>query len=153
MNVLAYMVSKYYNPTTINRRNRMRKNLIRMIATLSVIAVVLAFAGVVRAAGDTNAAQTKPVNKAIVHDATGTITAVDAKAGTLSIKGRKNAGVTFTIAKDCKVSIADKKDPTVADLKVGDKVTVTYTEEGGVNVAQKIGQPTAHVPKNKGAAK
>jgi Cu/Ag efflux protein CusF len=124
-----------------------------MITTLSVVAVALAFASVVRAeeTATPTPAPAAPA-KANTHEATGKITAVDAKAGTLSIK-RKNAEVTFTIAKDCKVSLPDKADATVADLKVGDKVTVTYTEEAGAKVAQKIGIPKKHEPKTTGAPK
>ena len=131
----------------------MRKNLVRMIAVLSVVAVALTFASVVRAQ-DTNAPKTKAAKPAMSY-ATGEITVVNAKAGTLSIKGRKNAEVTFTIAKDCKVSTADKKEAAVADLKVGDKVMVAYTEEDGAKVAKKISPPKApkaHTP-GEGAAK
>ena len=125
----------------------MRKYLVCTIATLSAVAIALTFANVVRAQ-ETNAKPAKV--KAVTHDATGEITAVDAKAGALSIKGR-HADLTFTIAKDCKVSTADKKDATVADLKVGDKVTVAYTEEAGTKVAQKIGPPKPHTPKKTAA--
>ena len=128
----------------------MRKHLVRMIATLSVVAVALTFAGVVRAQ------EAAPKAKAPkTHSANGEITALDAKAGTLSIKKHDETVETFMIAKDCKVSTADKKDATVADLKVGDKVTVAYTGEAGAMVAQKIGPPRtpkAH-PKNQDAAK
>jgi hypothetical protein len=129
----------------------MRKYLVRVIATLSVVAIALTFAGVVRAAEGATA-QTKPA-KPVTHDATGTITAVSATAGTLSIKKHDATVETFTIASDCKVSTADKKDATVADLKVDDKVTVVYTGEAGAMVAQKIGPAKAHVPRTKGAAK
>ena len=118
----------------------MRKYLVYMIATLSVVAVVLTFTSIVRAEG---AAKNTAAAKPKAPSATGEIATVDAKAGTLSIK-RGDATLTFTIAKDCKVSTAGKKEAAVTDLKVGDKVTVAYTEEGGVKVAQKI---KPHVPK------
>jgi len=39
----------------------------------------------------------------------------------------------------------DKKDATLADIKVGDKVKVSYTDESGVLTAHRIGPPD--VPK------
>ena len=123
----------------------MRKHIVRMIAVLSVVAVALTFAGVVRAQ-ETNAAAQKPKAKS----STGVITAVDATAGTLTIKKSDGTVLNFTIAKDCKVTTA--KDATVADLKINDKVAVGYSEEAGAMVAKKIGAPKAKAPK-KDAAK
>jgi Cu/Ag efflux protein CusF len=125
----------------------MREHPVRTITMLSVVAVALTFAGVVCA---TENATKSDTSKAKRHDLTGEITAVDATAGTLSVK-KGDETVSLTIGKNCKVVTADKKDATVADLKVGDKVTVVYVEEDGAKVAKKIGPPRA--PKNKHAPK
>jgi Cu/Ag efflux protein CusF len=119
-----------------------------MIAVLSVVAIALTFACAVSAQEGTAPAKPKATPKP--PSASGEITAVDAKAGTLSIKN-KDGVLNFTIAKDCKISTADKPDATVSDLKVGDKVRVVYSEEAGAKVAQKIGLPKT--PKPKGGAK
>ena len=121
----------------------MRKHIVRMIAVLSVVAVALTFVGVVRA--QEGAAAPKAAKPAKTPSAAGVITAVDAKAGTLSIKKSDDTVLNFTIAKDCKVTTA--KDATVADLKVGDKVVVGYSEEAGAMVAKKIGAPKPKAPK------
>jgi VCBS repeat-containing protein len=112
----------------------MRKSLQRGIAVLSVVAVALAIALPVRA-------EEKAVKKAKAasdHQFTGTITAVDATAGTLTAKNKKEESKDFTCAADCKVHIALKEKATLADLKVGDKVTVKFVEKDGKNTAQKV---------------
>ena len=115
----------------------MKKYLVRMIAALSIVAVALTFASVVRAQG-TNAPPAKVRHD--WHELTGGITAVDAKAGTLSIKKGKET-TDFQVSAKCKVLLTGKENQIVADLKVGDKVTVTYTEEGGAKVAHRIASP------------
>ena len=115
----------------------MKKYLVRMIAALSIVAVALTFASVVRAQ-ETNAKPAKV--KAVRHELTGGITAVDAKAGTLSVKKGEET-MTFQVSAKCKVVLTGKEGSTVADLKVGDKVTVRYTEEGAAKVAHWVGSP------------
>ena len=76
------------------------------------------------------------------HEFTGEITAVDAKACTLTVKHVKAEGEpkTFKVPADCKIVVApDKENATLADLKVGDKVHVMYMEDAGVLTAKKIG--------------
>ena len=71
----------------------MRKYLVYMIATLSVVAVVLTFTSIVRAEG---AAKNTAAAKPKAPSATGEIATVDAKAGTLEflqkLAGRKLPG-------------------------------------------------------------
>jgi len=76
---------------------------------------------------------------------TGEITAVDAAANSLSVK--KDEDTKTFKAEGAKVATADKKDATLADLKVGDKVTVMYVEDSGAAVAKRIGP--AKAPKAK----
>ena len=115
----------------------MRKYQVRMIATLSVVAVALAFAGVVRA-------QEKGAKPAKVkHELTGDITAVDAKAGTLSVKKADEAKLDLTVGAKCKFVISGVEKAGIADLKVGDKVTVSYFEGKAGTTATKIEVHTA----------
>ena len=73
------------------------------------------------------------------HEFTGDVTAVDAVAKTVTIKN-KDGEKTF-VAAAAKIATADKKAAELTDVKVGDKVHAVYTEDGGKNVASKIGPP------------
>lgn len=67
------------------------------------------------------------VGVAIAAEMSGEVTAVDAAKGTLTLKsGSVNVGF------DCETG------SMVKDVKVGDKVTVQYTEEGGKKKATKV---------------
>lgn len=56
----------------------------------------------------------------------GDVTAVDAKAKTITVKGKKG---------DVVIAVDDKM---MADIKAGDKVFVKYTETDGKNVAKSV---------------
>ena len=107
------------------------KNLVRATMILSLAAVALAFTQVARAA---DAKKEK--------EAEGKIVSVDAKANTVTIK-HKSASLTFTAAPDIEFGGTGNKKVTLADLKVGDKVVVHYTDEGGKLMAHKIGHVDA----------
>jgi hypothetical protein len=64
----------------------------------------------------------------------GTITAVDATAKTVTIKGEGDKTTTYTTTADTKVSI-DRAPATLADLKVGD---TAFVKADGT-VASRIG--------------
>lgn len=66
----------------------------------------------------------------------GTMAALDAKANTLTIKGKKG-DVAFSTDDKTAVKINSEKK-ALADLKVGEKVTVKYTEADGKNTAKSI---------------
>ena len=74
--------------------------------------------------------------KAVKKQVTGEVTAVDAKANTLTVKGKKGDVMVSTDDKTTVMAGKDKK--TLADVKAGDKVTVNYTEADGKNVAAKV---------------
>jgi hypothetical protein len=60
------------------------------------------------------------------------------------------ASQTFKVDDGCKVVTPDKKQATLADLKVGDKVNIRYQSQNGVLVADRIVVPqprTAKQPK------
>ena len=73
---------------------------------------------------------------------TGTVTAIDAKAGSLIVK-KGEESKTFTISEKTTYSTVEKPKgaAAVTDIKVGDKITVHYAEEDGVLVAHSIGVP------------
>ncbi len=64
---------------------------------------------------------------AFAMEMSGTVTAVDAGKGTLSVKGEK-----VDVGFDCETG------SMVSDVKVGDKVTVTYDETAGKKKATKV---------------
>jgi hypothetical protein len=64
---------------------------------------------------------------AFALEMSGTVSAVDAAKGTLSIKGEK-----VDVGFDCETG------SMVKDVKVGDKVTVTYEEKAGKKKATKV---------------
>jgi Cu/Ag efflux protein CusF len=104
-------------------------------------ALVIALAGVVLGFAQTARAQdsAKKAEKPKEHQATGTITAVDVKAGTVTIEHKKESK-TFSVAPDVKFgSEGEKVKMSIAELKVGDKVTIHYTEDGSKMIAHKIG--------------
>jgi ribosomal protein S1 len=74
--------------------------------------------------------------KAAKKQVTGEVTAVDAKANTLTVKGK--AGDVMLSTDDKTKVMAGKDKKALADVKVGDKVTVKYTEAEGKNVAHKV---------------
>ena len=76
-----------------------------------------------------------------VHKISGKVTQVDATKKEVEVnaelKGGKWKKVTFSLTDTSKV-VAGKKDVQLADLKAGDRVTVTYTVNGKVHEAQEI---------------
>ena len=111
----------------------MSKTLVRYAVAVGLAAVALAVSQAVRAA-DEKAAATAAAKSATL---TGKIEAVDTTAGTITLKHKKETKI-FTVAPDCKFAGAGKK-VTLADLKVGDHVKVTYTQEGDKMVAHHVG--------------
>jgi Cu/Ag efflux protein CusF len=67
---------------------------------------------------------------------TGEVSAVDAAAMTLTVKGRK-AEVALTVNDKTKIMMGKEKK-TLADVKVGEKVSTRYSEVEGKNVAKSI---------------
>ncbi len=76
-----------------------------------------------------------------VRQVTGDVAAVDAKANTITVKGKKG-DVTVTCDAKTKIMMG-KEAKTLADVKVGDKVTVKYTEADGKMTAKSVAIKTA----------
>ena len=69
----------------------------------------------------------------------GTVSALDAAEKTVSVKGAMRSK-TFNTSDACKVSLEDKPDAALSDLRVGQKVEVHYQSAQGVLVAGQITQ-------------
>jgi hypothetical protein len=83
----------------------------------------------------------------------GDIEATDLKARTITINHKKQRK-TFTVAPDFEVTGAGNKKVTLADLVIGERVKVKYTQEGDKLVAHHIGhvekkQKTEEAPQTK----
>ncbi|MEW6419249.1 MAG: DUF5666 domain-containing protein [Nitrospirota bacterium] len=115
----------------------------KAIAIIVAVLFVFSFAGLSFAtekaaekAAPAKAEETKAAEKPKVKMVTGEVKAVDAKAKTLTVKGKK-ADVTVTCDDKTKIMMGKEKK-TLADVMTGDKVTVKYTEAEGKNVAKSI---------------
>jgi len=76
------------------------------------------------------------VEKVKVKHIAGEVAAVDAAANSLTVRG-KRAEVVITANEKTSVKL-EKKNASLADLKIGDKVTVKYSETDGKNIARSI---------------
>ena len=94
-----------------------------MLKVLVIALTALAFSGV------SFAADTATKSKPKAMSATGAVTAVDAKAGTLSVK---------TKDKDLDLTATSKGKGALGKVKVGDMVKVSYTEKDGKMSASSI---------------
>ncbi len=102
----------------------------RAIAIVLSIMFIFAVASVSFAAEEKKAAAKKEApakaEKAKMKQATGEVTAVDAKANTITVKkGKKET--TINVDDKTKIMVGKEKK-ALADVKVGDKVTVHYSE-------------------------
>jgi Cu/Ag efflux protein CusF len=122
----------------------MSRHLLRTAMVMGITALAFSFAAPVRAADEAASAPPKPKR----HQFTGIIESIDAKAGSAIVK-KDTESKTFKIGEKTKYSTVDKKEAAVTDIKVGDKVLVSYTEEGGVLTAHKIGVPAVPAKKEK----
>jgi Cu/Ag efflux protein CusF len=112
----------------------------KVLLSAMAITVALAFAMPVRAQ---EAAKPEKPKK---HEYTGEITKIDASSITVK---KKEEEKTFTVGAKVKVVVPGKEAGEMADLKVGDKVTVSYAEEDGKDVAHKITHADAKPKKPK----
>ena len=74
------------------------------------------------------------------HQVIGEVSRVDASAKTLVIKehgAKSGKEMTFTLASDAKV-LEGYKSKSLADLKVGEQVRVSYADEGSKHEADRI---------------
>ncbi len=95
------------------------------------LAIIVSLLFVLSVVGLSSAEEKKHAKKAL--HVTGEVTAVDATAKTLTIKG-KEGEVLLTTTDKTKFA----KGKTLADVKVGDKLTAKYSEKDGKMVVWKV---------------
>jgi ribosomal protein S1 len=114
----------------------------KTIAIVLSLILMFAFAAATFAADQNEAAPMATKTKIKHALITGEVTAVDAKANTITVMGKKG---------DVTISVSDKtkmpKGKTLADVKTGDKITVRYTEADGKNTAVTIAMKAAPMMK------
>ena len=123
----------------------MKKAIAIIVAVLFVFAITsLSFAAEEKKAAPMAAEKKAPMKEeksmekkapAKVKHITGEVTAVDATAKTITVKGKKA---------DVVLGVDDK---TLADVKAGDKVTAKYTEADGKNTAKSVKKAEAKAEK------
>ena len=118
----------------------MKKVIALLVAMLFALSVVgLAIAAEKKEAAPAEKKEAAPAQEKApvkVKQVTGEVTAIDAAAKTLTVKGK--AGEVALTADDKTTVKIGKEKKTLADVKVGDKVTVKYAEMDGKNVAKSI---------------
>ena len=123
----------------------MKKAIAIFVAVLFVFAMAsLSFATEEKKAApapmEKKAEPAKPAEKPKVHQVTGDVKAVDAKAMTVTVskmmKGK--AEETVVTASDKTKIMMGKEKKMLADVKAGDKVTVKYIEAEGKKMAKSI---------------
>ncbi len=119
----------------------MKKAIAIIVSVLFVLAITsLSFATEEKKAAPAPAAPTAEKKmaekKAPVKQVTGEAAAVDMKANTITVKGKK-AETTVTCDDKTKVMMGKEKK-ACADVKVGDKVTAKYSEADGKNMAKSV---------------
>lgn len=108
----------------------MKKVIVGLITTVWTVTLLTALSG--RAdADDSSAAKS--------HTFTGKVKLADEKGRTLTVKAFLSTR-RFNIGDHCKVSLEDKPEATLNDLRPGHQVEVEYQEHNGVNVASRIMQ-------------
>ena len=101
----------------------------KFLLTAAALAIALSVALPVRAEDETKPEKPKS------HEYTGKITKIDATSVTVK---KKDEEKVFSAGEKLKVVVPGKEAGELSDLKVGDKITVTFTEDGGKNVASKL---------------
>jgi Cu/Ag efflux protein CusF len=119
----------------------MKKYLVRALLCSALLVTVLTFRG---ATAETPKNAFKEEEKKDL-DYKGSITAVDATAGTVTISHKEKGPLTLTVAKDCLLFVKHKKgQASLADFKVGEEVKVLYRQDAGALVCHSMWQPGSH---------
>jgi ribosomal protein S1 len=113
----------------------MRKAIAIIVSLLFVLSVAgLSFAAEKVAMEPAKAMEKKAPVK--IKWLSGEVSAVDAAANTVTVKGKK-AEVTLDVNDKTKITMGHEKK-TLAQLKVGDRVSTRYSEVEGKNVAKSM---------------
>jgi len=111
-----------------------------MKKAIAIIAAVLFVFAITSLSFAVEEKKAEPAEKPKIKQVTGDVTAVDTKAGIVTVSKMVKGKAELTVVTvDAKTKIEMEKEKKVlADVKVGDKVTVKYTEVDGKNVAKSI---------------
>lgn len=71
---------------------------------------------------------------------TGLVTSIDSQEHALAVKGWLFSKKSFNLGDTCAYQLLDKNPATATDLRVGQKVTVTYQDAHGVLIADRVTQ-------------
>jgi len=75
----------------------------------------------------------------------GSITAIDTNAPSVTVKHKTKGPMTFTLASGCMMFVKHKTGAaTLADFKVGEEVNVLYKQNGTSLICDSLYQPGAH---------
>ncbi len=75
----------------------------------------------------------------------GSITAIDAAAGSVTIKNKEKGPLTLSIAKGCLLFVKHKPgQAALADFKVGEEVHLFYSQAGAASMCHSMWQPGAN---------
>ena len=124
----------------------MSKSLVRPMIGVAVFAALLALTSVLPVAASAKGA--KGAEKIALQNAEkchGKVTAVDAKAGTITIHNKKDGDMTLTVGSTARIKV-NKAPGTLADVKIGMAVMVRTSDKKAALAIN------AHDPKSKGAA-
>jgi len=123
----------------------MKKSWIRGVAA-AVVATAVFGSAFVAQAGDTK--EEKKAAKQGEEFFDGEVSAVDFKAGTVTIKKKDAGTMTFTAAQASKFYVKQKKTgAALTDFKVGDKVEVWYTVDKGTPTIHTLAEQGSHAEK------
>jgi len=118
----------------------MKKTIAVVLSLIFILAVTSVTFAAEKAAAPAPAPEKKMeaahATKAVEKHVKGDITAVDAKAMTITVKGKKG-DVTVTVDDKTDIKIGKEKK-TIADLKAGEKVIIKYHEADGKNTAKSV---------------
>ena len=112
---------------------------VMFVAVLSIVALALPLF----AADDAKPKAEKPKH----HELAGAIKSIDTAKGTLTITDKSGVDKDFTVGEKTKIATADKKIATLADLKVTEKVHITFADDAGKITVIKISPVVPEKPK------
>lgn len=75
----------------------------------------------------------------------GSISAIDATAGSVTVKNKEKGPLTLSIAKDCLLYVKHKPgQAALADFKVGEEIHLYYSQAGTAIVCHSMWEPGAN---------
>jgi Cu/Ag efflux protein CusF len=136
---LAVVLTKITVTKSTNQKGTQMKALVRFAAILGIAAFTTTLALAADQAPKAEKADKPAKAKALA--VSGKIEAIDAQAGTLTIDGK-----TVKVDQATKIATAANPKAAIADLKVGDEVSVKYVDQAGTLMAKSVGPVAAAKP-------